>query len=150
MNRNSAPGLGQWITVSLMVGVSLFLLYKLYQYAGTRTDFPTGLTIGGVDVGQMTKEEAQVEILNGTGLPQRELIAADLLGWRGVTVSHTGPADEPTVAQTRIIVFRDKPTTVALLMRELDVAEENVVQQPDPDQAADIRVILGADYNPCK
>ena len=62
MNRNSSPGLGQWITVSLMVGVSLFLLYKLYQYAGTRTDFPTGLTIGGVDVGQMTKEEAQVAL----------------------------------------------------------------------------------------
>ena len=95
------------------------------------------------------KEEAQVEILNGTGLPQRDLIAADLLGWRGVTVSHTGLADEP-VAQTRIIVFRDKPTTVALLMRELGVVEENFVQQPDPDQAADVRVILGADYNPCK
>ncbi len=58
MNRNSSPGLGQWITVSLMVAVSLFLLYKLYQYAGTRTDYPTGLTIGGVDVGQMTSEEA--------------------------------------------------------------------------------------------
>lgn len=58
MNRNNSPGLGQWITVSLMVGISLFLLYKLYQYAGTRTYLPTGLTIGGVDVGQMTEEEA--------------------------------------------------------------------------------------------
>ncbi|HEY1409850.1 MAG TPA: serine hydrolase [Promineifilum sp.] len=58
MNRNQSPGLGQWITVSLMVVVSLFLLYKLYQYAGTRTEFPTGLTIAGVDVGQMNREEA--------------------------------------------------------------------------------------------
>lgn len=58
MNRNSSPGLGQWVTVSLMVAVSLFLLYKLYQYAGTRTEFPTGLTIGGVNVGQMNREEA--------------------------------------------------------------------------------------------
>lgn len=62
MNRNASPGLGQWITVSLMVAVSLFLLYKLYQYAGTRTDFPTGLTIGGVEVGQMTREEATAEL----------------------------------------------------------------------------------------
>ena len=62
MNRNSSPGLGQWITVSLMVGVSLFLLYKLYQYAGTRTDFPTGLKIGSVDVGQMNAEEARAEL----------------------------------------------------------------------------------------
>ena len=62
MNRNSAPGLGQWITVSLMVVVSMFLLYKLYQYAGTRTTYPTGLTIGGVDIGQMTEEEARAAL----------------------------------------------------------------------------------------
>ena len=34
MNRNQSPGLGQWITVSLMVVVSLFLLYKLYSFTG--------------------------------------------------------------------------------------------------------------------
>jgi beta-lactamase class A len=62
MNRNASPGLGQWVTVSLMVAVSLFLLYKLYQYAGTRTDFPTGLKIGSVDVGQMNAEEARAEL----------------------------------------------------------------------------------------
>ena len=62
MNRNNAPGLGQWITVSLMVVVSLFLLYKLYQYAGTRTTYPTGLTVGGVEVGHMTEEEARKEL----------------------------------------------------------------------------------------
>lgn len=62
MNRNTSPGLGQWVTVSLMVAVSLFLLYKLYQYAGTRTEFPTGLTIGGVNVGQMDREEATAEL----------------------------------------------------------------------------------------
>ncbi len=59
MNRNNSPGIGQWITVSLMVAVSLFLLVKLYQYAGMRTYFPTGLEIGGVPVGQMTHEEAE-------------------------------------------------------------------------------------------
>ena len=62
MNRNNAPGLGQWSTVSLMVVVSLFLLYKLYQYAGTRTTYPTALTIGGVDVSHMTEEEARKEL----------------------------------------------------------------------------------------
>ncbi len=62
MNRNNAPGLGQWITVSLLVVVSLFLLYKIYQYAGTRTTYPTGLTIGGVDVSQLTEEEARAKL----------------------------------------------------------------------------------------
>jgi beta-lactamase class A len=58
MNRNTSPGVGQWLTASLIVFVSMFLLVKLYQYAGTRTLYPTGLTVGGVDVGQMTEEEA--------------------------------------------------------------------------------------------
>ncbi|HSJ53672.1 MAG TPA: LytR C-terminal domain-containing protein, partial [Anaerolineae bacterium] len=96
------------------------------------------------------REEARVQIWNGTGLPQRELIAADLLGWRGVNVAETGPADQPSYAETRIVVFQDRPATVALLIRELGVKEQNVVYQPDPDQPVDIRVILGADYNPCR
>ena len=41
MNRNSAPGLGQWITVSLMVVVSMFLLYKLYPVSYTHLTLPT-------------------------------------------------------------------------------------------------------------
>ncbi len=63
MNRNTSPGLGQWITVSLLVGVTVFLLVKLYQYAGARSYYPTGLTIAGIDVGGLTREEAS-EVLN--------------------------------------------------------------------------------------
>ncbi len=62
MNRNSSPGLGQWVTVSIMVAVSLFLLYKLYQYAGTRTLYPTGLEVGSVDIGQMDEEGAKEKL----------------------------------------------------------------------------------------
>lgn len=64
MNRNSSPGLGQWITVTVMVAVSLFLLYKLYQYAGSRSFYPTGLIVAGIDVGGMTPEQASEVIAN--------------------------------------------------------------------------------------
>jgi hypothetical protein len=30
------------------------------------------------------------------------------------------------------------------------VPERNIVRQPDPDQEADMLVILGADYDPCR
>ncbi len=63
MNRNATPGLGQWITVSIMVAAAVFLLYKLYQYAGARGFYPVGLTIAGVDVGGMNSEQAS-EVLN--------------------------------------------------------------------------------------
>ncbi|MCA9949382.1 MAG: serine hydrolase [Anaerolineales bacterium] len=58
MRRNSSPGLGQWVTVSLMFAVSIFLLLKLYQYAGARSFYPVGLTVAGVNVGGMTREQA--------------------------------------------------------------------------------------------
>ncbi len=64
MSRSQSPGLGQWVTVSLMVAVSLFLLFKLYQYAGARNYYPVGLTVAGVDVGGMTKDEASLIIAN--------------------------------------------------------------------------------------
>lgn len=63
MNRSTSPGIGQWLTVSLMVVITLFLLIKLYQYAGFRGYFPAGLTIAGVDVGGLTAGEAS-EILS--------------------------------------------------------------------------------------
>ncbi len=47
-----------------MVAVSLFLLYKLYQYAGARSFYPVGLDVAGVDVGGLTKERASEIITN--------------------------------------------------------------------------------------
>ena len=63
MNRRSSPGLGQWLTVSLMVVVTIFLLTKLYQYAGFRQYYPAGLIVAGVNVGGLTRDEAS-ELLN--------------------------------------------------------------------------------------
>lgn len=63
MNRNSSPGLGQWLVVSLMVASALFLFYKLYEYSTSRVNYPAGLTIGGIDVGLMNPEQAS-EVLN--------------------------------------------------------------------------------------
>ncbi len=40
MNKSSSAGLGQWVTVTVMVAVSLFLLVKLYQFAGSRSFYP--------------------------------------------------------------------------------------------------------------
>jgi beta-lactamase class A len=42
----------------MVVGV-VFLLYNLYQYGKERQFFPTGLEIGGVDVGGRTREQAE-------------------------------------------------------------------------------------------
>lgn len=64
MNKSNTPGLGQWLTVSIMVAAAIFLVYKLYQYAGSRSYFPTGLNIAAINVGGMNREEASEILTN--------------------------------------------------------------------------------------
>lgn len=59
VSRRNSPGLGQWLTVSLIVILVMFLLYKLLQYGGFRQNYPAGLTIAGVDVGGFNQGQAE-------------------------------------------------------------------------------------------
>ncbi|MGD8626416.1 MAG: LCP family protein [Anaerolineae bacterium] len=99
---------------------------------------------------QVAKEGARVQVRNGTYQQQLALIAADQLRWYGVNVIGAAPADRPDYQETQIIVYNDKPQALDLLIRELEVKAENVIRQPDPNQEADIVVILGRDYDPCR
>jgi hypothetical protein len=97
----------------------------------------------------LADEAARVEVVNGTHRAQLELIAADQLQWEGLDVVATGSADHPDYAQTQIVVFNDKPQSLALLASLLEVDVEHISHEPDSDQPIDIRAILGADYDPC-
>jgi LCP family protein required for cell wall assembly len=99
---------------------------------------------------QVAREEARVQVRNGTYRQQLALIAADQLRWYGLTIIDAAPADRPDYAQTQIIVYNDKPQAVELLRRELSVSAQNVIYRPDSNQPADILVILGNDYDPCR
>ena len=98
---------------------------------------------------QVASEGARIQVRNGTYRRQLARIAADQLRWHGLKVVDTGLADNPNHKQTRIIVFNDKPEALDLLIRLLRVRPENVIRQPDANQPADIRVVLGDDYDPC-
>jgi anionic cell wall polymer biosynthesis LytR-Cps2A-Psr (LCP) family protein len=99
---------------------------------------------------QVAGEAARIQVRNGTGRPQLGQIAADQLRWRGLKVVDVGPADRGDYAKTQILVFNEKPGAVDLLTRELKLKPENVLRQPAPDEPADIRLILGNDYDPCR
>ena len=64
MNRQSSPGIGQWLTVIVTVGVLLFLLYQLWQYGQIRDRLPAGLMVAGLEVGGQTLEQAGEIISN--------------------------------------------------------------------------------------
>jgi hypothetical protein len=99
---------------------------------------------------ELSEEGARVEVQNGTQRTQLELIAADELYWQGLDVVETGPADRRDYEQTRIVVFNDRPQSLARLASVLDVGEEKIVEQLDPGLSLDFRVILGKDYDPCR
>ena len=95
-------------------------------------------------------EVARIQVRNGTGRAELALIAADRLRWEGLKIVDTGPAERSDYQSTQIVVFNDKPEALATLTRLLKVKPANVIQQPDPGQPADLRVILGTDYDPCR
>jgi hypothetical protein len=99
---------------------------------------------------QVAAEGARVQVRNGTYRHQLAQIAADQLRWYGFNIVDTALADNPNYQQTEIVVFNDKPKALEQLVRVLSVRPENVIHQPDPDQPADIQVILGQDYDPCR
>ncbi|MCI0394495.1 MAG: class A beta-lactamase-related serine hydrolase [Chloroflexi bacterium] len=87
MNRSSSsPGLGQWLVVTVMVAAVLFLLFKLYQYGSFRRFYPAGLTIAGVPVGGMTREQA-AEQLNA------RYLAADIIIYHASEAVAVNPTD---------------------------------------------------------
>lgn len=99
---------------------------------------------------QLAAEGARIQVRNGTYRYQLGKVAADQLRWFGLNIVDTALADNPNYQQTKIIVFNDKPKALAVLARRLNVAPENIIYQPDPNQPADIQVILGNDYDPCR
>jgi LCP family protein required for cell wall assembly len=101
-------------------------------------------------VDPVADEAARVQVQNGTARTELGAIAADQLRWEGLTIAGTGPADRTDYPNTRIIVFNEKPEALAALVRILKVKPANVIRQSDPSQPADLRVILGNDYDPCQ
>lgn len=99
---------------------------------------------------EVAGEGARIQVQNGTYRPQLAMIAADQFRWYGLDVVDAGLADNPDYKQTQIVVFNEKPKALGLLTKLLGVKEENIIPQPDPNQPADIQVILGEDYDPCR
>jgi beta-lactamase class A len=58
MNSRSTPGMGQWLVMTVIVASIVFLLFKIYQYGTVRQYLPAGLTVAGVDVGGLSRDQA--------------------------------------------------------------------------------------------
>ena len=95
-------------------------------------------------------KSARVQVLNGTTRPYLGHLAADQLHWDGFEVTGIGSAERTDYRRTWIHVYEEKPEALAQLARLLNVRDRFIVREPDPDQEADMLVILGDDYDPCQ
>ncbi len=92
-----------------------------------------------------------VEVYNGSSRPDMELVAAERLAWEGFRVIGIDVITSDRFAQTQIIDYTvtRKGSPIARLRDIFNVAERNVISQPDPSSPSVARVILGEDYNSC-
>ena len=97
---------------------------------------------------RLLAEEARIEVLNGTTKSDLERIAARRLKWAGLTVTRVGTG--PRVSATRVIVYAVKPHTLGRVLTLLGVDATRVVRSPEPSDEADIRVVLGDDWDACR
>jgi hypothetical protein len=104
---------------------------------------------------RLANEGARISVLNGTEHHQLALIAADQLKWYGLQIVETAPADRSNYGRTQILVYSDHPQALETLVRQLKVRPEWIIHDPEPGQRvgaaeADLVVILGKDYDPCR
>ena len=93
--------------------------------------------------------ETQIQVLNGTWRDQAARLAATSLGWMGFQVPEVGAADRQDYAESQVIVLNAEEDIAELAAQTLDLLPSSLRYDPDPASSVNIRIILGADYDPC-
>jgi LCP family protein required for cell wall assembly len=98
-----------------------------------------------------SQKRAALRVVNRTGRPDWEIVAADRLAWAGFNVAEVF-AENDVAPHTKIVDYTLTPKGSRLndLVESLQVTPENVVGRPLENSAVDYEVILGADFAPCQ
>ncbi len=104
------------------------------------------------EVSALTAEGATVAVRNGTNRPGLAALAADRLRWEGVPQVTKSDADRQDYYQTQMTIYDEKPLTEAMLIDLFRLSPENIrrIPVPESEAQADIVIVLGYDYNPCR
>ncbi len=98
-----------------------------------------------------SQSTARVEVWNGSGVPDWDLLAVDRLTSQGFTVPGYTTADH-AYTQTLIINYTstNKGSRLNQLMRLFNVKQSQVIAQPDDNSPVAYRLIVGPDFDSCK
>jgi LCP family protein required for cell wall assembly len=93
--------------------------------------------------------ETEIQVLNGSWRNEAARLAATSLSWMGYQISEVGMADRQDYAESQVLVFDAEEDVAELAAQTLDLLPSSLHYQPDPSSPVSIRIILGADYDPC-
>jgi hypothetical protein len=108
--------------------------------------------LGPVPEGRLWRRLQTVEVWNGTGYTDWGHMAADRLFREGFGALVNEP-DRRDYAQTILIDYTvsEKSSAAPYLQWMFNIAPENVISAPNPDGGGmAYRLIIGADYQPCR
>ncbi len=98
-----------------------------------------------------SQASAQIEVWNGSGQANWDLLAIDRLRSQGFVVTSDGPADH-IYSGTQAINFNTtaKGSRLGQLARLFNIrSSANLINQPTASSPINYRLIVGADYNSC-
>ena len=100
--------------------------------------------------GRADQPPFRVEVWNGSGRSELGTVAVERLRWEGFDVVELRDAGQ-VYPRTQItnLTTTDKGSPIELLMRLYSRVYSDVISQPTEGSLVDLRITLGADYNPC-
>ncbi len=94
---------------------------------------------------------AQVDVVNGSGHQNWELLATDRLTSQGFIVPSYGVSDRP-ITRTQIIDYEitSKGSRINQLLRLFNLSPDRVISQPTENSPVAFRLLVGPDFDSCK
>jgi LCP family protein required for cell wall assembly len=98
---------------------------------------------------EITAENASIVLVNGSGRRGLAEAAAEYLRALGFRVADASDLDRGDYTSSVMVIYTEKPATVAALASALGLSSQNLRTSPDGAGAngADIKVILGQDFS---
>jgi polyisoprenyl-teichoic acid--peptidoglycan teichoic acid transferase len=91
----------------------------------------------------------KIQVLNGSWRSEAEELASRDLRRAGFKISGKGSADSQGYLETQVIFYGLEAEVAQRVIRTLNLPSSVLQYQHDPSSGVDVRIILGADYDPC-
>ena len=98
---------------------------------------------------RLGRDAGVIEVVNGSPLKDMDKVAVDGLAWNGFEAQAKGAGDPTPKTVVYDYTGSAKPGTLAAILKTLNLKQNQVVSQPDPNRTVDYRIVLGGDYKSC-